>query len=90
MQQYVMRGPGVGRGGGGGVCLDLHNNNVMRGPVGGGGGGYTICYVGGGGGSMHSYKPMYIARLQYAMCHVWGRKCSLFPEHLISLPFGSS
>ena len=23
-------------------------------------------------------------------CHMWGRKCSLFPEHLISLHFGSS
>ena len=23
-------------------------------------------------------------------CHVWGRKFSLFPEHLISLPLGSS
>ena len=21
-------------------------------------------------------------------CHMWGRKCSLFPEHIISLPFG--
>ena len=21
-------------------------------------------------------------------CHMWGRKCSLFPEHLISAPFG--
>ena len=21
-------------------------------------------------------------------CHMWGRKCSLFPEHLISLPLG--
>ena len=23
-------------------------------------------------------------------CHMWSRKCSLFPEHLISLPLGSS
>ena len=23
-------------------------------------------------------------------CHMWGRKCSLFPVHLISLPLGSS
>ena len=23
-------------------------------------------------------------------CHICGRKCSLFPEHLISLPLGSS
>ena len=23
-------------------------------------------------------------------CHMWGRKCSLFSEHLISLPLGSS
>ena len=23
-------------------------------------------------------------------CHMWGRKCSLFPEHLILLPLGSS
>ena len=23
-------------------------------------------------------------------CYMWGRKCSLFPEHLISLPLGSS
>ena len=23
-------------------------------------------------------------------CHMWGRKCSLFPEHLISLPVGNS
>ena len=21
-------------------------------------------------------------------CHMWGRKCSLFPEHMISLPLG--
>ena len=24
------------------------------------------------------------------VCHMWGRQCSLFPEHLISLPLGSS
>ena len=23
-------------------------------------------------------------------CHMCGRKCSLFPEHMISLPLGSS
>ena len=23
-------------------------------------------------------------------CHMWGRKCSLFPEHLVALPLGSS
>ena len=23
-------------------------------------------------------------------CHMWGRKCSLFPEHLVSLPLGRS
>ena len=23
-------------------------------------------------------------------CHIWGKKCSLFPEHLISLPLGGS
>ena len=23
-------------------------------------------------------------------CHMWGRNCSLFPEHLITLPLGSS
>ena len=35
----------------------------------------------------YNWFPVYVNR---DGCHMWGRKCSLFPEHLISLPLGSS
>ena len=38
---------------------------------------------------LYLHQANYV-RMNPDRCHVWSRKCPLFPEHLISLPLGSS
>ena len=35
-----------------------------------------------------THMLMSLFRVYREGCRMWGRKCSLFPEHLISLPWG--
>ena len=47
----------------------------------------SVCVgVGGGGTNVRTNANVYVYVIDG--CHMWGRKCSLLPEHLISLPSG--